>query len=138
MLTRWVAKQSVVANYIKFLFWFDICTYLIFFSIFKDIYTIMVGCGIENVNLLVSALKRHTRHVQVIVFERDDMVSGPMVVVINSWSFCQMFHCLFFQNKNSSSNVLRETTTLFILAYFFPGKYIVGNTGSSLPTRFFR
>ena len=84
----------------------------------------MVGCGIENVNLLVSALKRHTRHVQLIVFERDDMVSGPMVVVINSWSFCQMFHCLFFQNKNSSSNVLRETTTLFILAYFFPGKYI--------------
>lgn len=63
----------------------------------QDIYTIMVGCGIENVNLLVSALKRHTRHVQVIVFERDDM------------------------NKNSSSNVLRETTTLFILAYFFPG-----------------
>ena len=71
----------------------------IFFSIFKDIYTIMVGCGIENVNLLVSALKRHTRHVQVIVFERDDMVSGPMVVVINSWSFCQMFHCLFFSEQ---------------------------------------
>lgn len=40
----------------------------------------MVGCGIENVNLLVSALKRHTRHVQVIVFERDDMVSGPIVI----------------------------------------------------------
>ena len=70
--------------------------YLPIFFIFKDIYTIMVGCGIENVNLLVSALKRHTRHVQVIVFERDDMVSGPMVVVINSRSFCQMFHCLFF------------------------------------------
>ena len=44
----------------------------------------MVGCGIENVNLLVSALKRHTRHVQLIVFERDDMVSGPIVIVINS------------------------------------------------------
>ena len=42
----------------------------------------MVGCGIENVNLLVSALKRHTRHVQLIVFERDDMVSGPIVIVI--------------------------------------------------------
>ena len=34
----------------------------------------MVGCGIENVNLLVSALKRHTKHVQLVVFERDDMV----------------------------------------------------------------
>ena len=34
----------------------------------------MVGCGIENVNLLASALKRHTKQVQVIVFERDDMV----------------------------------------------------------------
>ena len=85
----------------------------------------MVGCGIENVNLLVSALKRHTRHVQVIVFERDDMVSGPIVIVIDSRllsNFSLSF--LFFQNKNSSSNVLRETTTLFILAYFFPGKYI--------------
>ena len=57
---------------------------IFFFFIFKDIYTIMVGCGIENVNLLVSALKRHTRHVQLIVFERDDMVSGPIVIVINS------------------------------------------------------
>ena len=99
--------------------------FLPIFFIFKDIYTIMVGCGIENVNLLVSALKRHTRHVQVIVFERDDMVSGPIVIFVDLLAvpnFSLLF--LFFQNKNSSSNVLRETTTLFILAYFFPGKYI--------------
>ena len=84
----------------------------------------MVGCGIENVNLLVSALKRHTRHVQVIVFERDDMVSGPIVINLRSLpNFSLSF--FFFQNKNSSSNVLRETTTLFILAYFFPGKYLL-------------
>jgi len=65
----------------------------------QDVYTIMVGCGIENVNLLVSALKRHTKHVQVVVFERDDMN----------------------QNSNTNDYILRETTTLFILAYFFPG-----------------
>ena len=105
-------------------FCFDSTYFLTYFFIFKDIYTIMVGCGIENVNLLVSALKRHTRHVQVIVFERDDMVSGPIVNNLRSLpNFSLSF--FFFQNKNSSSNVLRETTTLFILAYFFPGKYIL-------------
>ena len=85
----------------------------------------MVGCGIENVNLLVSALKRHTRHVQVIVFERDDMVSGPIVIDLRSLPNFSLSFFFYFQNKNSSSNVLRETTTLFILAYFFPGKYIL-------------
>ena len=35
----------------------------------------LVGCGIGNVNMLNEALRRHTQHVQLIVFERDDMVS---------------------------------------------------------------
>ena len=56
----------------------------------------MVGCGIENVNLLVSALKRHTRHVQVIVFERDDMVSGPIVINLRSLpNFSLSFFSIF-------------------------------------------
>ena len=35
----------------------------------------MVGCGIQNINLLYDALHRHTKHVQCLVFEREDMVS---------------------------------------------------------------
>ena len=70
--------------------------FLPIFFIFKDIYTIMVGCGIENVNLLVSALKRHTRHVQVIVFERDDMVSGPIVIFVDLLNSCAKFFIALF------------------------------------------
>ena len=57
----------------------------------------MVGCGIENVNLLVSALKRHTRHVQVILFERDDMVSGLIVIIVYIHGFAKSsIFILFF------------------------------------------
>lgn len=63
-----------------------------------DIFSIMVGCGIENVNMLMEALKRHTKHVQLVVFERED------------------------QNEGAESNdyMLRETVSIFLLAYFFP------------------
>jgi hypothetical protein len=62
-----------------------------------DTYLMLVGCGVSNINITRDALFRHTKHVQVVVFEKEDM------------------------NANAQSEFLRETTALFLLAYFFPG-----------------
>ena len=64
----------------------------------------MVGCGIENVNLLASALKRHTKQVQVIVFERDDMViikHFTTAYLISRYysTFVSVFFFFFFRTK---------------------------------------
>ena len=89
----------------------------------------MVGCGIENVNLLASALKRHTKQVQVIVFERDDMViikHFTTAYLISRYysTFVSVFFFLFQNENTNSSHILRETTTLFLVAYFFPGNFL--------------
>ena len=59
-------------------------------------FLVLVGCGISNVHMYREALLRQTRHVQFIVFEREDADPGP------DWR-------------------LRDTSSYFLLAYFFPG-----------------
>ena len=44
-----------------------------------DTFLIMFGCGISDIHLFREALYRHTKHVQLVVFEKQDMVSiGPV------------------------------------------------------------
>ena len=59
-------------------------------------YTVLVGCGLDNVHMFREALHRQTKHVQFLVLERDDKD-------------------LEFRGK------LREATSFFLLAYFFDG-----------------
>ena len=54
-----------------------------------DSYLVMVGCGIQNLHMIMEALKRHTKHVQMVVFERDDMVRKPSFFIGNA--FCKDF-----------------------------------------------
>ena len=63
-----------------------------------DSYLVLVGCGIPNVHMYREALLRQTRHVQFVVFEREDAEPGPH----DEWR-------------------LRDTCSYFLLAYFFPG-----------------
>lgn len=62
-------------------------------------FLVLIGCGVSNVNLFRDALYSHSKHVQLVVFENEEM------------------------NKNAESNatMLRDTTALFLLAYFFSG-----------------
>jgi len=64
-----------------------------------DSFLVMLGCGISNIHLFREALFRHTKHVQLVVFEKQDM------------------------NKDARTNatMLRETAAIFLMAYFFPG-----------------
>ena len=39
-------------------------------------FLVMLGCGISNIHLFREALYRHTKHVQLVVFEKQDMVSN--------------------------------------------------------------
>ena len=59
-------------------------------------FLVLVGCGISNVHMYREALLRQTRHVQFVVFEREDADPGA------DWR-------------------LRDTCSYFLLAYFFPG-----------------
>jgi len=59
-------------------------------------FLVLVGCGISNVHMYREALLRQTRHVQFVVFERED--ADPDA----EWR-------------------LRDTCSYFLLAYFFPG-----------------
>ena len=59
-------------------------------------FLVLVGCGISNVHMYREALLRQTRHVQFVVFEREDADTDA------SWR-------------------LRDTCSYFLLAYFFPG-----------------
>lgn len=63
-----------------------------------DTFLMLVGCGLDNVHMYKEALRRHTGHVQFVVFERQDM-----------------------NVKTNHFGRLRETTAYFLLAYFFPG-----------------
>ena len=60
-------------------------------------FLVLVGCGISNVHMYREALLRQTRHVQFVVFEREDADAGGP-----DWR-------------------LRDACSYFLLAYFFPG-----------------
>jgi len=65
-------------------------------------FLVLVGCGLSNAHMLREALIRQTSRVQLVVFE----------------------------NKTASeedSFRLRETTSLFLLGYFFPGCETIGS-----------
>ena len=57
----------------------------------------MVGCGLESIHLFHEALSRQTKHVQFVVFERED------------------------KNIEQPVQLLRDVNSFFLLAYFFPG-----------------
>lgn len=64
-----------------------------------DSFLVMVGCGVSNVHMFREAFTTFTKQVQLIIFEKKDM------------------------NLESESNeaMLRETTIMFLLGYFYPG-----------------
>ena len=55
-----------------------------------------MGCGLESIHLFHEALSRQTKHVQFVVFERED------------------------KNLEQPSQLLRDVNSFFLLAYFFP------------------
>jgi len=76
-----------------------------------DSFVILVGTGLSNVHMNLEALARHTKHTQFITFHREDA------------------------NKEVETGKLRETTSFFIAAYFFPG---CEQEDSTLPTKMVR
>jgi hypothetical protein len=62
-----------------------------------DSFTVLIGCGLTNVHMFREALLRQTKHVQLVACSRED------------------------QNLDlPDGGKLRETVSLFLLAYFFP------------------
>ena len=59
-------------------------------------FSVLVGCGLESIHLFHEALSRQTKHVQFVVFERED------------------------KNLEQPSQLLRDVNSFFLLAYFFP------------------
>jgi len=59
-------------------------------------FSILVGCGLDSIHLFHEALSRQTKHVQFVVFERED------------------------KNLEQPSQLLRDVNSFFLLAYFFP------------------
>ena len=76
-----------------------------------DSFVVLVGTGLTNVHMNIEALSRHTKHVQFVTFHREDA------------------------NLDVETGKLRETTSFFIAAYFFPG---CDKEGSNLPTKMVR
>jgi len=74
-------------------------------------FVVLVGTGLHNVHMNMEALMRHTQHVQFVTFHREDA------------------------NTTVESGKLRETTSFFLAAYFFPG---CEKNGSILPTKMVR
>jgi len=74
-------------------------------------FVVLVGTGLHNVHMNMEALMRHTQHVQFVTFHREDA------------------------NTTVESGKLRETTSFFLAAYFFPG---CEKDGSTLPTKMVR
>jgi len=60
-------------------------------------FSILVGSGLESVHLFHEALSRQTKHVQFVVFERED------------------------KNLEQPVQLLRDVNSFFLLAYFFAG-----------------
>ena len=78
-----------------------------------DNFVVIVGTGIRNANLNMEALERHTKHVQFVTFHREDQAV----------------------EAGQETGKLRETTTHFLTAYFFPG---CEAEGSVLPSKMVR
>ena len=76
-----------------------------------DNFVVIVGTGIRNANLNMEALERHTKHAQIVTFHREDAGTGE------------------------ETGKLRETTTHFLVAYFFPGCEVAD---SVLPSKMVR
>ena len=76
-----------------------------------DSFVVLVGTGLSNVHMNLEALARHTKHTQFVTFHREDA------------------------NKDVETGKLRETTSFFIAAYFFPE---CEQEGSTLPTKMVR
>jgi len=74
-------------------------------------YVVLIGTGLHNVHMNMEALMRHTQHVQFVTFHREDA------------------------NTSVETGKLRETTSFFIAAYFFPG---CEKSGSKLPAKMVR
>jgi len=74
-------------------------------------FVIIVGTGLSNAHMNMEALERHTKHVQFVTFHREDGSQGE------------------------ETGKLRETTSHFIAAYFFPG---CETAGSVLPSKMVR
>ena len=60
-------------------------------------FSVLVGCGLESLHLFYEALSRQTKHVQFVVFERED------------------------KNMEQPTQFLRDVNSFFLVAYFFPG-----------------
>ena len=65
-------------------------------ALFLIIFSVLVGCGLESIHLFHEALSRQTKHVQFVVFERED------------------------KNLEQPVQILRDVNSFFLLAYFFP------------------
>jgi len=74
-------------------------------------YVVLIGTGLHNVHMNMEALMRHTQHVQFVTFHREDA------------------------NTSVETGKLRETTSFFLAAYFFPG---CEKNGSKLPAKMVR
>jgi len=74
-------------------------------------YVVLIGTGLHNVHMNMEALMRHTQHVQFVTFHREDA------------------------NISVETGKLRETTSFFLAAYFFPG---CEKSGSKLPAKMVR
>ena len=76
-----------------------------------DSFVVLVGTGLLNVHMNLEALARHTKHTQFVTFHREDANAGV------------------------ETGKLRETTSFFIAAYFFPG---CEEEDSTLPSKMVR
>jgi len=74
-------------------------------------FVVLVGTGLHNVHMNMEAIMRHTQHVQFVTFHREDA------------------------NTTVDAGKLRETTSFFLVAYFFPG---CEKVGSELPAKMVR
>ena len=75
-----------------------------------ETFIILVGTGLKDAPMNMEALERHTKHVQFVTFHRED-------------------------GGEKETGKLRQTTSHFLVAYFFPGS---DNMDSQLPTKMVR
>ena len=75
-----------------------------------ETFVILVGTGLKDAPMNMEALERHSKHVQFVTFHRED-------------------------GGEKETGKLRQTTSHFLVAYFFPGS---DNMDSQLPTKMVR
>ncbi|XP_023345148.1 uncharacterized protein LOC111714302 isoform X3 [Eurytemora carolleeae] len=76
-----------------------------------DTFVVLMGTGLTNVHMNIDAMLSQTKHVQFVTFHREDA------------------------NKDVETGKLRETTSFFLVGYFFPGCEVEGST---LPVKLVR